>query len=252
MKNLKKSFFLFFSLLAVYTINAQVSGTISYTQTIQLDIKLPDGMELDGFDQAISIDKELSFKDQLSVYKDVKNNESNDQTMTSDDGSFQMTIGMDDSEEIFHTDFSNKQVVHQTGFMGKDFIIESDLEKHKWKLTGEKIKYLDFVCQKAEMVIEEEGKDVNIVAWFTSEIPVPIGPDSYNQLPGAILMISKNDGKLEIKATQVEMNDPATELFELPKKGKNVTQEEYDQIVEEKTEEMKKMFGDKKTTVIRG
>ena len=158
----------------------------------------------------------------------------------------------DESESSYHTDFKNKKTINQTGFMGKTFIIESSIEKHQWKLTGEKIKYLDYVCQKAEKTIEEDGKIVNVVAWFTSEIPMPIGPDSYNQLPGVILMISKDNGKKEIKATKVSLENPAKEIFELPKKGKKVTQEEYDIIVEEKTKEMLKEFGVKDGTVIKG
>ena len=81
---------------------------------------------------------------------------------------------------------------------------------------------------------------------------MPIGPDSYNQLPGVILMISKDNGKKEIKATKVSLENPAEEIFELPKKGIKVTQEEYDIIVEEKTKEMLKEFGVKDGTVIKG
>jgi len=252
MKNFRISILTILSLATFNLLQAQVAGTISYTETIQLDIQLPDGMEIEGMDQSMTMDKTLSFKDQLSVYKDVKNNKSNDRTMTSDDGGFQISFQMDDTEEIFLTDFNQKMMTHHTGFMGKEFIIESKMDKYKWKLTGEKIKYLDFVCQKAEMIINEDGKDVNVVAWFTSEIPVAIGPDKYNQLPGAILMISKNDGKTEIKATQVNLENPSIEIFELPKKGKKVTREEYEKIVEEKMLEMKKEYGGDDAIMIRG
>ncbi len=231
---------------------AQVSGTISYSETIKLDIQLPDGMEVDGLDKSMTMEKTLAFKDKISIYKDQEKNNSNDRTMTSDDGGFQITFQMDDSEDIFHTDFQTKITTHQTGFMGKEFIIESELTKYKWKLTGEKIKYLDYVCQKAEMILEENGKEVNVVAWFTSEIPVSVGPDMYNQLPGAILMISKNDGKKEIKATAVNLKSLDDEIFELPKKGKKVTAEEYDQIVEEKTKELQRELGGDETIIIRG
>jgi len=201
-------------LFLVNSVDAQTSGTITFTETIQLDFDLPEGMDIPEISKSLTLEKTLSFKDQRSVYKDVKNNASNDQTFTSDDGSFELTFGMDENESSYHTDYKNKTTVNQTNFMGKTFII--------------------------------------IVAWFTSEIPVAIGPDTYNQLPGAILMISKDDGKTEIKATHVNLEEPTEEVFELPKKGKKVTPEEFKQIVEEKTKEMAKEYGGKDAIIIKG
>ena len=232
---------------------AQTAGTIKYTHNIKLEFELPDGMEIDGLSDNMTLERELHFNGSQSVYKDQPKTESKDKEITSDDGSFKMVIKMDETEEIFFTDLKAKKVIHQTGFMGKEFLIESPLKKSKWKLTGEKIKYLGYVCQKAEMTITEEDKEIDVVAWFTSEIPVPIGPDGYNQLPGAILMVTKDDGKSEIKATEVSFDAPAEEIMIAPKKGKKVTQEEYEKIVEEKTKEMEESFGkDRQGIMIRG
>lgn len=229
---------------------AQSAGTINYTETVKLDIKLPDGLQMDGMmDQSLTVNTQLHFNPSISHYSELKDNESSDREFSSDDGGFQIVMKMDDTEDIFYTDLNNKLSLHQTSFMGKEFLISAELIKPKWKLTGEKIKYLGYVCQKAEMTLVEDEKEKNVVAWFTSEIPVAIGPDKYNQLPGAILMISVDNGKKEIKATKVELKPNEETLLEQPKNGKKVSMAEYEEIIDKKMKELEENAG---THIIRG
>lgn len=248
MKNL---LILIVCLSIVSFIHGQNSGIIKYVETIKMDFELPDGMDLgEMMGNTMTTNKDLFFTDQISVYKDAKDNENSDMEMSNDDGSFQIKIKRDDTENIYYTDLNTKSSLHQTGFMGKEFLIEQSLEKPKWKITGDRIKYLGYVCQKATMSEpghekDEEGniKNREVVAWFTSELPVAIGPDNYNQLPGAILMVSVDDGNTEIKATEIKLEDPDKLALSKPNKGKRVTPDEYHKIVEEKTREMEKMSG---------
>ena len=230
---------------------SQQSGMIKYTENIQLELDLPEGIELSGMmDNGLTTNKELHFNQSQSVYIDSKNNEDGDTEMASDDGAIQIKIKRDDTEEIYFTDFTAKSVLHQDGFMGKEFLITKPLERTKWKIHPDRIKYLDYVCQKATVTLptnekDENGNPVNeeVVAWFSSEIPVAIGPDSYNQLPGAVLMVSVDDGRKEIKATEVLLGDTDPNILKAPSKGKKVTTEEFQKIVEEKTKELEKMSG---------
>ena len=224
---------------------------------MKLDIELPDGIDISGMlDNEMTNRTELVFKGKEAIYQDVKGDEPEDKEISSDDGSFRMVLRMDDMEEIRYLNFEEKKSLHQTAFMGKDFLIESDIEKPKWKLTNEKIKYLGFVCQKAEMTREgeSEGEEERIVAWFTSEIPVPLGPSGYNSLPGAILMINVDDGQTEIKATEVSLESISQDQLKRPTKGKRVSPEEFDRIVEEKTKEMEREFSGSEggSIIIRG
>ena len=241
------------AILAFNYCQAQLSGTIKYSEAIKLDIELPEGMEIEGMtDHTMSSEQQLQFDNAISVYSLLKGNEPLEKEMSSDDGSFRMVMKMDVPEEVYYTDHQEKKMIHKTGFMGKDFLIEKGLEKLKWKITDEKIKYLGFVCQKATTIITEEEEEQNVVAWFTTEIPLAIGPADFNQLPGAILMVSVDEGKTEIKATEVVMqiNDP--EVFTKPTKGKKVSQAEFDKIVEEKTKEMEEESGGRERIMIRG
>ncbi|MDA9774440.1 GLPGLI family protein, partial [Saprospiraceae bacterium] len=87
------------------------------------------------------------------------------------------------------------------------------------------------------------------VAWFAPAIPCKIGPSHYGQLPGAILMLSVGEDKDVYKATEVILSDEVT--IKKPKKGKKVTEEEYEKIIEDKMKEMHQSMG-KNTLIIRG
>lgn len=254
---------LLLSLILVTGLISQQSGSIKYAESTKLEIKGIEGIDLgDMMPSSIDTNKELFFDKKVTVYRDAADNVSEDIELESDDGSFQMVIGGSDTEEILYTDIKNKTTIHQTAFMSKEFLIEEKLEKLKWKLTNEKIKYLGYVCQKAtaiQTVDPTPGTDGapterSVVAWFTSEIPVPIGPRRFNQLPGAVLMVSIDEGKTEIKATDVSFETPADDVLQKPTKGKKVTSEEYNKIVAQKMKEMSEMYGGREggAIMIRG
>jgi len=248
MKNVTSTFQTFVLLFIGLSVGAQTSGTINYisTQKIEMKGEGPQGVNLsDMIPSSMSSDMTLIFDKSKSLYKDGEAEEEPTE-ITSDDGSFQITLMTDDTEHALYTDHSTKDELEQEGFMGKQFLISSKLPTYKWKIASEKIKYLDYECIKATLVTEE-GKV--IVAWFTPAIPAQVGPDSYGQLPGAILMLSVDEGKLEIKATKVTLGD--IDPIEKPTAGKKVTKEEYDIIVEEKLKEMKQNSGEG-SFIIRG
>jgi len=259
MKTHKTLYPLFCFIFFVGGLLAQQTGTINYSETHKLEIEGVNGLDLgDMLPSEISAGKSLYFDNGVSVYRDAEDNVDEDVEMTSDDGSFKMIIETSSVDEVLYTNLKEKISLNQTGFMGKEFLIESLLDKPKWKITNEKIKYLGYVCQKATMtrIIEashgtgEEAQEQEVVAWFTTEIPVSIGPGSYNQLPGAILMVSVDDGKTEIKATEVRFEAPVKFFLETPTKGQKVTQEEYEKIIAEKTKEIQEMHGDREGTSI--
>ena len=227
--------FLTFSLIA------QTEGKISYAQTVKLDIQIEglDEAMLEMIPKSQTINKELLFKKDISVFQNQSGESAEDIDLSSDDGSFQIKIMTDDTEDILYKSMKDKSQIHQKGIMGKSFIVEEKLPKQKWKITTEKVKYLDYECQKA--VIEEEGNFV--VAWFTSQLPVQAGPGSFHGLPGAILMVSVNDGESEYKATKVDFTVLGDDAIKIPDEGKKVTQEEFEKIVKEKEAEMQEMHG---------
>jgi len=70
---------------------------------------------------------------------------------------------------------------------------------------------------------------------------VPLGPKRYNQLPGAILLLSVDEGKTEIRATEVDLGQPKPSFLVKPTNGQKVSQDEYDVIVARKLKEFQDM-----------
>src|SRR4029079_5082984 len=90
----------------------------------------------------------------------------------------------------------------------------------KWKMSEETKTVLNHLCRKATatnyskrtMMTMDNGKmekrevddTSNIIAWFTSDIPVPAGPGEYQgQLPGLILEMDVNNGRQVYKALEI-------------------------------------------------
>ena len=231
------------------TVSSQTAGTISYTESMKIDIdfgdssgNIPDSMK-DLIPTTMDRSTELLFNKSESLYREQDGSVSEDVEMESDDGSFKMVIMTDDTEDILYVNSKEKKMVHQRGLMSKSFLVSKELPKTKWKITTEKVKYLDYECQKAEL--EEDGKLT--VAWFTPQIPSSIGPSGYYGLPGAILMLTADDGDREIKATKVTFDDNVVAEIAPPSEGKKVTEEEYEKIQKEREEEMTQMHTRRET-----
>ena len=83
-------------------------------------------------------------------------------------------------------------------------------------------------------------KEITITAWYTPEIPVNQGPESYWGLPGLILEV--NDGKTVILCSKIVLNAKDKVEIKAPTNGKVISQKEYDETVVKKMEEMREMY----------
>ena len=126
----------------------------------------------------------------------------------------------------------DQQILQEQEFFGKQFLINDKLEQLDWKLEGESKQIGQYVCMKATAIKKvddmdfmkmrrkpdkeeksdetekdstktkdpfdevEIPKEVEVVAWYTPQIPVNQGPGEYWGLPGLILEI--NEGRTTI------------------------------------------------------
>jgi len=164
-----------------------------------------------------------------------------------------------------------KTFANENEFSGKNFLIKGDLTSYDWKMEEETKMIGQNLCFKATTVIQrpaaqefrfgrgrgnnnsdeetEENQepvmeDVIVTAWYTLDIPVNHGPGDYWGLPGLILEV--NDGTTIILCTKIVMNPKEKVEISEPKKGKVVSQEEYDEIMEEKLKEMRERMGNER------
>lgn len=165
-------------------------------------------------------------------------------------------IGDGGGNDILYKDVNNKTYRNKTEISGKTFLIEDKLQTADWEMTAETKKIGKYTCYKATRSREEERvsftmtdgdkeetkKKVTVTTevWYTPEIPVSNGPGMFWGLPGLILEV--HEGKLTIVCSELVLNPSDKVTIKKPKKGKKVSQEKFDKIMREKTEEMMERF----------
>lgn len=175
----------------------------------------------------------------------------------------------------FYKDVKAKTYTVDKEFMGKEFLVIDSLPKLNWKMESETKQIGGYTCYKATAVKEasktdfrnlrpknkEEKKDdsgkasgetktnfadnfempkeIIITAWYSPEIPVNQGPENYWGLPGLILEV--NDGRTTILCSKIVLNAKDKIEIKPSKKGKVISQKDYDETVIKKMEELREM-----------
>lgn len=135
-------------------------------------------------------------------------------------------------------DFTRNEKLVQVEYLTRFFLVQSDIQSLPWKLGSEKKKILEYTCMAATVNL----KELEIVAWFAPEIPVPLGPSNYGGLPGMILAIERN-GETAYLASSVNLDPPAEEALVKPEKGSIISEREFLSIQEKKEKEWKENPG---------
>ncbi|MCM4169461.1 hypothetical protein KCTC52924_00496 [Arenibacter antarcticus] len=163
----------------------------------------------------------------------------------------------------YYKDVKEGRYLVKNELLGKVFLVEDELPKLEWKLGGETKQIGNYMAYKATALKtikrpnmraafrrgndntenKEEAfleKEVEVVAWYTLDIPVNQGPGEYWGLPGLILEVS--DDVTITLCTKIVLNPTERKEIKAPTGGKKVTQEEYDKISKEKMSEMRDNF----------
>lgn len=171
-----------------------------------------------------------------------------------------------------------KELLQDQEFFGKQFLIKDELQGLEWKMGTETKQIGQYTCFKATAIktvdefdwrsmrrrndsdkTENEKKNdsikkdddpmneievpktIEVVAWYTPQVPINQGPDDYWGLPGLILEV--NADRTTILCTKIVMNPEEKEEIVKPKKGDEVTKAEYNDIITKKMQEMRDMYG---------
>ncbi len=176
-----------------------------------------------------------------------------------------------------YKDISKNQILEEREFFGKQFLINDTITNLEWEITKESRMIGQYLAIKAvgmkqvdpndfsmarrrnrnndenkeetkdstdtasaesdPMEEIEVPKEVAVTAWFTPQIPVGTGPGEYGGLPGLIPEL--NVDRTTILCSKIVMNPKEADKIEPPKKGDEVSREEYNLIVKQKTDEMR-------------
>ena len=199
----------------------------------------------------------LTFNKDESIYKE-------DEKLGKPQGPNNMEMVMINSggSDILYKNTKENRFTNQNDVFGKIFLIKDSLEKLDWKLENETRNIGEYTCYKATLKREVEDiensisfsedkdqkeenttpkmKEITITAWYTLQIPVSNGPGNFHGLPGLILAV--NDGTETIVCSKIILNPKNKATFSEPSKGKIVTQEKFETILEKKMKEMQERY----------
>lgn len=179
--------------------------------------------------------------------------------------------GRSNGQGSIYKNVQDRKMIEDVEQFSKRFLITEEMEQPKWELGTETKKIGQYTCYKATMTKEDTSIDwgsmfgrgrnntakkdstktdakesapkkriLSITAWYTPQVPVSAGPDTYWGLPGLILELSA--GRTTMLCTEITINPDDAIAIKTPTKGKKVNREEYNKIVKEKTEEIRNQF----------
>jgi GLPGLI family protein len=237
-------------LLIPYVMVSQNKGTITFTETVKFNLDVPEGME-DMFAKVPkqrSSNKVLYYHGDQSLYKNIYSDEEDeDMSFSSDEGSMQIEFKVAEPDNQVYCDHHDGLRIMKQDFLGKNFLVEGEIEIYPWKIGTERRKILDYVCMNATAEVDTATR---IMAWFTTDIPASMGPAEYHGLPGMILAVELNENERITVATDISFEAPEDGIIAPPTKGKKVSHDEFEKIRDEKLKEMNAQRGGRNVHII--
>ncbi len=163
----------------------------------------------------------LSFKDSLSVFNFYQKKEKKEVSF------YEVELSFEKYTSLYNV--KNNLILEQNKLKDGTLLVASWKHTLNWKLSEETKVINGYTVQKATVqsynypVDRSENFGI-ATAWFTTEIPVSIGPFRYNGLPGLILELSFEKYGATYKMTKIDFDTAVT----IPKidKGIKVTKEQ--------------------------
>lgn len=128
-----------------------------------------------------------------------------------------ITVPIMEQYNTIYTDLKTDIAVNQKEVYGDVMLITDTARKINWKITDETREIAGYPCRRANAVIMDS---IYVVAFYTDKIPVSGGPESFNGLPGMILMVALPHENIIWTATKVTDAVVAPNAIMPPKKGK--------------------------------
>ena len=264
-----------FALLVCATVAHAQEGTIRYDQTVKIHYELPEEVRnMEGFDELME-----TFSDfQISAFPHVMHFSATASLMRLDeefmdslkasldpmammskledvDPGKMMAIGMAvmnsmDTESMMnlnnvpiqgtYTNFDEGEYVQERDILTRRFRVTGPVQPPTWKLSDEERSFLDYRILKASATVDT----LSLEAWYAPDILVPAGPHLYGGLPGLVLILNLKGttGTYEETYTARSIDLTTSPDFLRPETGKEVTAEEFAEILTEKNKEIQDSF----------
>ena len=253
-----KKVLLLTTILASLAAQAQLKeGRIVYERSVQLPVRMfnADPNIAAQLPKSRTEQFELLFANNQSLWQYLPSASAEEGGSFSGNGVvFRFATGTND---VTYCNFDKGTRIDQREIMERNFVVLDSLRREEWKLTEETKTILTYTARKAigkriskRIQISMENGEMKrqpvtdtsvVIAWFSTDIPVPVGPgaEMQGQLPGAVLEVDINNGQTVIKAVEVSPKVNAGKIKE-PKDGKKLTAAEFAKEREKLMEEMRK------------
>jgi GLPGLI family protein len=200
------------------------SGTIQYDKNINMFgvIKKEIGKNTDGiWGQAFE-----SYKKNNPQFKTLKSTLTFSKTRslfnpiipeTTINNGFFGDNPMANQNNVIYTDFATNTSISQKKVFEETFLVKDSTRKIRWKITDETREIAGYTCRRANAIMMDS---IYVVAFYTTEIPISGGPESFSGLPGMILGVALPHDNVTWFATKVTDMTPPENALNPPKKGK--------------------------------
>jgi len=118
---------------------------------------------------------------------------------------------------IVYTDLNSRTSVIQKAVFEETFLLSDTVRSINWKLTSETRDIAGYQCRRANAIIMDS---IYVVAFYTDEIPVSGGPETFTGLPGMILGVALPHENMSWFAKLVTDKAGQSGTIIPPKKGK--------------------------------
>jgi len=229
-------FSIFFLAVSINMISAQSKVTeVVYKKksVLQLDenLKTVSNATSDSYYLVKSASKKMEIIEYRLIFDDTESNFEMNPSLDTDNQQGKIakllaeSLGIDNGR--YYVNRESAKVIHQKEFSSDLFLIESSIDDYNWKLSNDSKKIGKYDCYKATMVTFTETvrgtKEIAVIAWYTTDIPLPYGPANFVNLPGLILELELNN--VIVYAETINTNKKAE--ITAPKRGIKITEEEY-------------------------
>lgn len=162
----------------------------------------------------------LYFTKSKSLYKWAENEQSTNNWIVREP--------LADLKNIVATNFDTQSNIIQKNVYDDLFLVKDSVRKINWKITDETREIAGYECRRANAVIMDS---IYVVAFYSTQIAVSGGPESFTGLPGMILGLALPHENITWFATKVtEVAVPEKDLA-APIKGKPVDNKKLTEIL---------------------
>jgi len=228
-------------------------GKVVYERTMQFGMRVGGANAPGGNEPRSRTNRfELHFTPAKQLWEELPDMDEAADAASGEGGMVRMRFGGD---ELVYTNLETGISTSKQELASKNYIVTDTVRKLAWKLSEESKEVLGLKARKATatrigtrmMMTMENGEmkraslpdTTTITAWFTPEVPVAAGPELSGQLPGLILELELNRGRVVYKAIEITSKVNVTNIKE-PKGGKAITAADFAQERNKVFEEMRR------------